>query len=527
MDAATTSGRAVDCDPVPVRDEGYVDALVRASLHLIRKDFPHEVRGHGVRLLQHLMRFRWEEVSIINWSKFADVFSLLGVELGVLDDLVWKNAAADLVAEVVWSHGISLLHDLIPCLVCLSAKRATETELVCFILKSISDNRIAHVSHFGGDKGELLSLSEFLPQILPFISSLLEKHVGAVLGEKEKCQVEVAEEHASVVKAVLDAAITYAGWAHVVDLGKHGLIKGCGCLLSCNDFCVHALQFFKLILQRKRPVSIAVADHDFADYLLCPHTTFHYVQALHGALSISASPKDYCSSSSSYSNISGTVSQNTSVQKRLSCESSSNNKSSTAVVMSSPDSCITLSTQVEGNDCELDLQGNDGARRSNSFHHVGCLLLAEQNLISEAFLIVSSWSRQFVKNVHDVVKSWEGQLKRRAEESHAIQMPDKYSVSLLGLILPLLLRYLQCVHALWNREITFDLSKKLAKAKRFGIDEEEGFQEIEMRQWLQDIRESGYNVIGLYASLGGMLFECTDSSCFYAAILKDLGSMEF
>ncbi len=92
------------------------------------------------------------------------------------------------------------------------------------------------------------------------------------------------------------------------------------------------------------------------DYLLCPHTTFHYVQALHGALSISASPKDYCSSSSSYSNISGTVSQNTSVQKRLSCESSSNNKSSTAVVMSSPDSCITLSTQVEGNDCELDLQ---------------------------------------------------------------------------------------------------------------------------------------------------------------------------
>uniref|UniRef100_A0A0E0R8Y8 Uncharacterized protein n=1 Tax=Oryza rufipogon TaxID=4529 RepID=A0A0E0R8Y8_ORYRU len=427
MDAATTSGRAVDCDPVPVRDEGYVDALVRASLHLIRKDFPHEVRGHGVRLLQHLMRFRWEEVSIINWSKFADVFSLLGVELGVLDDLVWKNAAADLVAEVVWSHGISLLHDLIPCLVCLSAKRATETELVCFILKSISDNRIAHVSHFGvqltgkltplvliGDKGELLSLSEFLPQILPFISSLLEKHVGAVLGEKEKCQVEVAEEHASVVKAVLDAAITYAGWAHVVDLGKHGLIKGCGCLLSCNDFCVHALQFFKLILQRKRPVSIAVADHDFADYLLCPHTTFHYVQALHGALSISASPKDYCSSSSSYSNISGTVSQNTSVQKRLSCESSSNNKSSTAV-------------------------GNDGARRSNSFHHVGCLLLAEQNLISEAFLI-----------------------------------------------------YLQCVHALWNREITFDLSKKLAKAKRFGIDEEEGFQEIEMRQWLQDIRESGY-----------------------------------
>ncbi|BAF28337.1 Os11g0517400 [Oryza sativa Japonica Group] len=52
-------------------------------------------------------------------------------------------------------------------------------------------------------------------------------------------------------------------------------------------------------------------------------------------------------------------------------------------------------------------------------------------------------------------------------------------------------QFLQCVHALWNRDITYDLSKKFAKAKRLGIDEEEGFQEIEMRQWLQDIREIG------------------------------------
>ena len=81
------------------------------------------------------------------------------------------------------------------------------------------------------------------------------------------------------------------------------------------------------------------------DYLFCPHTTFHYVPALQGALSISANPKDTSSSSSSrYSNSSGTIFQKTSVQKRLSSgsSSSSKNKRSTAVVMSSPD-------------CELDL----------------------------------------------------------------------------------------------------------------------------------------------------------------------------
>uniref|UniRef100_A0A0D3HMB4 Uncharacterized protein n=1 Tax=Oryza barthii TaxID=65489 RepID=A0A0D3HMB4_9ORYZ len=194
--------------------------------------------------------------------------------------------------EVVWSHGISLLHDLIPCLVCLSAKGATER------------------------------------------------------------QVEVAEEHASVVKAVLDAANAYARWAHVIDLGMHGLIKG------------------------KRPVAIAVADHDFA----------RFKEVL-----------------------------------------------------------------------------------------VYSVLLAkfEPSQSGKANTHIMHGASHFVKNVHDVVKTWEGQLKRRAEESHAIQMPDKYS------------EFLQCVHALWNREITYDLSKRFAKAKRLGIDEEEGFQEIEMRQWLQ------------------------------------------
>uniref|UniRef100_A0A0D9XSF8 Exportin-5 C-terminal domain-containing protein n=1 Tax=Leersia perrieri TaxID=77586 RepID=A0A0D9XSF8_9ORYZ len=394
--AATTSGRAVDCDddPVPVRDEGYVDALVRASLHLIRKDFPHDVRGHGVRLIQHLVRFRWEELSITNWSKFVDVVSFLGVELRVPDDLVWKNATAHLVAEVVWSHGISLLHDLIPCFVCLSAKGATET----------------------------------LEVLMGHALELLEKHSGAVSGENLNHQVEVTTQHACAVKAALDAANAYAQWVDVIDLAKHGLIKGCGRILICNDF--------------HRPMTIGIFDTDKYYDGDCAH-------AGHG----------------NYSR----------------------------------DNILE--------DSEPRMLGNDGARQANSFHQrykdvLTCILSPLSKIWTQpewegkythyAWCLTHLFSdRRFVKNVYDVVKSWEEQFKRRVDESHVIQIPDKYSDSLLQLILPLLLQFLRCVHALWNQEITFDLSEELTKAKRSGIDEEEGSQEIEMRQWLQDIRESG------------------------------------
>ncbi|BAT14209.1 Os11g0519500 [Oryza sativa Japonica Group] len=60
----------VELEPEPVkeREKGYVDLLVDASLLLVSNDFPPEVQRHGARMLQHLLKFRREELSSFDCS---------------------------------------------------------------------------------------------------------------------------------------------------------------------------------------------------------------------------------------------------------------------------------------------------------------------------------------------------------------------------------------------------------------------------------------------------------------------------
>lgn len=131
-----------------------------------------------------------------------------------------------------------------------------------------------------------------------------------------------ADQHECTVKAVLDTAQAYAKWTPVTDLAKYGLIQRlvvwnllkpelffnvlyhntkyealhdrCGSLLHSNIFRLHALRFFKSIMQRyvllgvfyvlllyltcfhlciflsKRPVGIAIAEYDLAVSAVSP-----------------------------------------------------------------------------------------------------------------------------------------------------------------------------------------------------------------------------------------------------------------
>ncbi|KAL5203937.1 hypothetical protein ABZP36_008808 [Zizania latifolia] len=86
-------------------DEEYVHPLVKTFLELISEEQSAETRQHGLKMLL-----------------------------------------------IAWIHGVSLQHDLILCLVSLSSEDASEAELVCFILGSISNVGIVHDGHFKGWK---------------------------------------------------------------------------------------------------------------------------------------------------------------------------------------------------------------------------------------------------------------------------------------------------------------------------------------------------------------------------------------
>ncbi|EEC68256.1 hypothetical protein OsI_36279 [Oryza sativa Indica Group] len=86
-------------------------------------------------------------------------------------------------------------------------------------------------------------------------------------------------------------------------------------------------------------------------------------------------------------------------------------------------------------------------------------------------------------------------------------------------------RLLQCIHSLWRGQISGSLPDQLESAKSKMSDED--VQQNKTRKLLEEIRLSGYNIIGLSLSIQGAFSDLLDISSFSDAIFEDLGSMEF
>ncbi|MCI33035.1 protein HASTY 1-like, partial [Trifolium medium] len=59
----------------------------------------------------------------------------------------------------------------------------------------------------------LRGLTQSLPEILPLLYTLLERHFVAALNEAGRKQTDIAKLHAAAVTATLNAVIAYAEWA--------------------------------------------------------------------------------------------------------------------------------------------------------------------------------------------------------------------------------------------------------------------------------------------------------------------------
>ncbi|KAK1277397.1 Protein HASTY 1 [Acorus gramineus] len=109
-----------------------------------------------------------------------------------------------------------------------AAALAAEAELVAMILRWLPEDVTVHNEDLEGDRRRSLlrGLTESLPEILPLLYNLLEKHFGAAMSEASSQQLDLAKQHATTITAVLNAVNAYAEWAPVIDLAKYGLIHG-------------------------------------------------------------------------------------------------------------------------------------------------------------------------------------------------------------------------------------------------------------------------------------------------------------
>lgn len=240
---------------------GDVRVLASTSFILVRKEWSSEIRLQAYKMLQHLVRLRWDELNPDERRNFASVaVDLMSEITNSTEEWALKSQTSALVAEIARREGLSLWQDLFPSLVSLSNKGPAQAELVSMMLRWLPEDITVHNEDLEGDRRRLLlrGLTDSLPEIFPLLYSLLERHFGAVLTEAGRQQLEVARQHAAAVTATLNAVNAYAEWAPLPDLAKYGLIHGCGILLSSLDFRLHACEFFKLVSLRKRPTDAAV-----------------------------------------------------------------------------------------------------------------------------------------------------------------------------------------------------------------------------------------------------------------------------
>ncbi|MFQ6650113.1 hypothetical protein Gotur_022745 [Gossypium turneri] len=215
----------------------------------------------------HLVRFRWEEFGPLEHRNFANAtFELMSEIADNCEEWALKSQTAALVAEIVRREFLNLWQELLPSLVSLSSKGPVQAELVSMMLRWLPEDITVHNEDLEGDRRRLLlrGLTQSLPEILPLLYTLLERHFGAAMNEVGRQQLDIAKQHAAAVTATLNAVNAFAEWAPLSNLSKYGIIHGCGFLLSSPDFQLHACEFFKLVSPRKRPVDDSASDFDSA-----------------------------------------------------------------------------------------------------------------------------------------------------------------------------------------------------------------------------------------------------------------------
>ncbi|XP_056842057.1 protein HASTY 1 isoform X2 [Raphanus sativus] len=246
---------------------GDVRVLANTSLLLVKKEWSSEIRLHAFKMLQHLVRLRWDELTPLECSDLVKVsIELLSEVANACESWPLKSQSASLVAEIVRRYGPDHWQEIFTLLASLSAQGPIQAELTLMTLRWLPEDITVHNEDLEGSRRRLLlrGLAQSLPEILPLLYNLLERHFGAAMNEAGRQHTESAKQHADVVIACLNAIIAYAAWAPVPDLARFGILSGCSFLLSSPDFRLRACEVFKLVCLRKRPNDASTAEFDSA-----------------------------------------------------------------------------------------------------------------------------------------------------------------------------------------------------------------------------------------------------------------------
>nr|VDD53334.1 unnamed protein product [Brassica oleracea] len=244
---------------------GNVGVLSQVSFLLVAKDWPLQVRIYASKLLQHLVKLRWDELSSSEQMDISSASFELMSELAAanpFEECEMKSETITLVAEIFEKEeDLEMWQELFLLLVSLSSQGPVHAELVLKVVKRLSEHHIDHIKDLEDNKYSH-HLLQGLPDILVWLHDkllmqLLEKHFGDAKNAEGREKLELAKQHSDAVVACLNAINSLTEWAPVPDFAEYKIIDQCASLLSSSEFCRLACMFFTLISSRERPTDDA------------------------------------------------------------------------------------------------------------------------------------------------------------------------------------------------------------------------------------------------------------------------------
>ncbi|KAK9829960.1 hypothetical protein WJX72_008872 [[Myrmecia] bisecta] len=228
---------------------------VGIASELVASGRPLEVQHTGYALLQHLVGVRWDDFSDQERSQLAVLsFNLVRQVGGAGDGWPVRSKAALVLALVAKRQGPELWQAMLPQLLALEKEGPLMAEVVCMVLRFMTEEITQYADDLNADAKRLLlsSLMASLDVVLPFLQQVLEQHFGQALAASQQGGQEQAAKHVGAVNAALASVAAYVEWAPLGRILASRLLDACAFFLTTAEFRLPAVDILRQITSRKQ-----------------------------------------------------------------------------------------------------------------------------------------------------------------------------------------------------------------------------------------------------------------------------------
>ncbi|XP_055878617.1 exportin-5-like isoform X2 [Biomphalaria glabrata] len=225
------------------------------GLHLAEKNNSSFVRHFGLQVVEHFIKYRWQEASPADKSDLKiNVFKL--VDQGTKDILEEeqhiKDGVSRILVELMKREWPQLWENLFTDFTVLCRNGETQTELVLLTLLRLTEDVVRFQNLPHARRRELLqALTSAMSSISSFFMFTLNAHLDKY---KSKTGIE-AEKSCKICLCVLDTLTAFVDWINITHIIEANLLPRLSSLLLDKNLCLRASECLLLIVGRKGKIS--------------------------------------------------------------------------------------------------------------------------------------------------------------------------------------------------------------------------------------------------------------------------------